>query len=193
MERLALGQSVSLRTQWLIFVPFGLAMALMVAVAFGEANQALTLVDSPLCKASRDGNVTAVLAAMAAGNYPDSKSMWLGLAAGGHLIKAHSAVFVASKEGHLEALTALLQAGASPETGATLGPAGLIERQSPLHVAVENGHVAVVEALLKAGANPGLGLQMFNGLSLIHISEPTRLLSISYAVFCLKKKKDQER
>eukprot|EP00658_Telonema_sp_P-2_P030670 TRINITY_DN23124_c0_g2_i2.p1 TRINITY_DN23124_c0_g2~~TRINITY_DN23124_c0_g2_i2.p1 ORF type:complete len:276 (+),score=41.68 TRINITY_DN23124_c0_g2_i2:159-986(+) len=30
-------------------------------------------------------------------------------------------------------------------------------------------------------------------LSLIHISEPTRLLSISYAVFCLKKKKKQER
>eukprot|EP00658_Telonema_sp_P-2_P063505 TRINITY_DN5225_c0_g1_i2.p1 TRINITY_DN5225_c0_g1~~TRINITY_DN5225_c0_g1_i2.p1 ORF type:complete len:283 (+),score=38.90 TRINITY_DN5225_c0_g1_i2:239-1087(+) len=28
-----------------------------------------------------------------------------------------------------------------------------------------------------------------NTLSLIHISEPTRLLSISYAVFCLKKKK----
>eukprot|EP00658_Telonema_sp_P-2_P032027 TRINITY_DN23827_c0_g1_i2.p1 TRINITY_DN23827_c0_g1~~TRINITY_DN23827_c0_g1_i2.p1 ORF type:complete len:227 (-),score=55.08 TRINITY_DN23827_c0_g1_i2:50-730(-) len=28
-------------------------------------------------------------------------------------------------------------------------------------------------------------------LSLIHISEPTRLLSISYAVFCLKKKKTQ--
>src|SRR5678816_4367696 len=26
-------------------------------------------------------------------------------------------------------------------------------------------------------------------LSLIHISEPTRLLSISYAVFCLKKKR----
>src|SRR5678815_893665 len=27
----------------------------------------------------------------------------------------------------------------------------------------------------------------FSSLSLIHISEPTRLLSISYAVFCLKK------
>ena len=27
-----------------------------------------------------------------------------------------------------------------------------------------------------------------HNLSLIHISEPTRLLSISYAVFCLKKK-----
>ena len=27
-------------------------------------------------------------------------------------------------------------------------------------------------------------------LSLIHISEPTRLLSTSYAVFCLKKKKN---
>src|SRR5450756_24138 len=29
------------------------------------------------------------------------------------------------------------------------------------------------------------------GLSLIHISEPTRLGMISYAVFCLKKKKKQ--
>ena len=29
------------------------------------------------------------------------------------------------------------------------------------------------------------------GLSLIHISEPTRLLSTSYADFCLKKKKQQ--
>ena len=29
-------------------------------------------------------------------------------------------------------------------------------------------------------------------LSLIHISEPTRLLSNSYAVFCLKKKKKQK-
>ena len=28
-------------------------------------------------------------------------------------------------------------------------------------------------------------------LILIHISEPTRLLSISYAAFCLKKKKQQ--
>src|SRR5678816_2860002 len=30
--------------------------------------------------------------------------------------------------------------------------------------------------------------QQYADLSLIHISEPTRLLSISYAVFCLKKK-----
>ena len=29
-------------------------------------------------------------------------------------------------------------------------------------------------------------------LSLIHISEPTRLLSTSYAVFCLKKKNNIE-
>ena len=37
---------------------------------------------------------------------------------------------------------------------------------------------------------PCLGGYM--GLSLIHISEPTRLGMISYAVFCLKKKKKQE-
>eukprot|EP00658_Telonema_sp_P-2_P065578 TRINITY_DN54789_c0_g1_i1.p2 TRINITY_DN54789_c0_g1~~TRINITY_DN54789_c0_g1_i1.p2 ORF type:complete len:121 (+),score=24.73 TRINITY_DN54789_c0_g1_i1:141-503(+) len=34
-----------------------------------------------------------------------------------------------------------------------------------------------------------VGVFLTEGLSLIHISEPTRLLSISYAVFCLKKKK----
>src|SRR5450756_3158668 len=33
----------------------------------------------------------------------------------------------------------------------------------------------------------------FVGLSLIHISEPTRLGMISYAVFCLKKKKKKEK
>src|SRR5660397_224635 len=33
------------------------------------------------------------------------------------------------------------------------------------------------------------GKQWFQGLSLIHISEPTRLRRISYAVFCLKKTK----
>ena len=33
--------------------------------------------------------------------------------------------------------------------------------------------------------------QRDNDLSLIHISEPTRLGMISYAVFCLKKKKKQ--
>src|SRR5678815_5748879 len=35
---------------------------------------------------------------------------------------------------------------------------------------------------------PHIGMTTWE-LSLIHISEPTRLLSISYAVFCLKKKK----
>eukprot|EP00658_Telonema_sp_P-2_P037651 TRINITY_DN27073_c0_g1_i1.p2 TRINITY_DN27073_c0_g1~~TRINITY_DN27073_c0_g1_i1.p2 ORF type:complete len:120 (+),score=27.50 TRINITY_DN27073_c0_g1_i1:712-1071(+) len=36
---------------------------------------------------------------------------------------------------------------------------------------------------------PAVGIIILSLLSLIHISEPTRLLSISYAVFCLKKKK----
>ena len=34
-------------------------------------------------------------------------------------------------------------------------------------------------------------LRAFQDLSLIHISEPTRQEAISYAVFCLKKKKNQ--
>src|SRR5678815_944615 len=35
---------------------------------------------------------------------------------------------------------------------------------------------------------PNVERRLVMQLSLIHISEPTRLLSISYAVFCLKKK-----
>src|SRR5450756_2752974 len=35
---------------------------------------------------------------------------------------------------------------------------------------------------------PGMLEEMVQDLSLIHISEPTRLGMISYAVFCLKKK-----
>src|SRR5678816_4610726 len=43
-----------------------------------------------------------------------------------------------------------------------------------------------------AASYVGFGLNLSpwgNKICLLHISEPTRLLSISYAVFCLKKKK----
>src|SRR5674536_5804 len=55
-----------------------------------------------------------------------------------------------------------------------------------------------VEVALKLGVDPRHADQQVRGavvlpLSLIHISEPTRLLSISYAVFCLKKKKKKYR
>src|SRR5678816_4757375 len=42
---------------------------------------------------------------------------------------------------------------------------------------------------LELGTIRGFKTRFHLYLSLIHISEPTRLLSISYAVFCLKKKK----
>src|SRR5660397_266294 len=40
-----------------------------------------------------------------------------------------------------------------------------------------------------AGFHQIMGIDVGRRLSLIHISEPTRLRRISYAVFCLKKKK----
>ena len=46
--------------------------------------------------------------------------------------------------------------------------------------------INLIGILAEGGSQKFATLQ---GLSLIHISEPTRLLSISYAVFCLKKKK----
>src|SRR5674536_357414 len=69
---------------------------------------------------------------------------------------------------------AMKDAPAEP-TGTTTGPAELPTnprngRTAGVDWAKDDHVVAVVD------------------LSLIHISEPTRLLSISYAVFCLKKK-----
>src|SRR5665648_1164785 len=48
----------------------------------------------------------------------------------------------------------------------------------------------------RMGADPLMVMQnlyIVYGLSLIHISEPTRLGMISYAVFCLKKKKKKKK
>src|SRR5678815_1866952 len=47
-----------------------------------------------------------------------------------------------------------------------------------------SGENRAIEAAQKAISSP-----LLEDISIIHISEPTRLLSISYAVFCLKKKK----
>eukprot|EP00658_Telonema_sp_P-2_P080914 TRINITY_DN814_c0_g1_i7.p1 TRINITY_DN814_c0_g1~~TRINITY_DN814_c0_g1_i7.p1 ORF type:complete len:184 (-),score=13.43 TRINITY_DN814_c0_g1_i7:23-574(-) len=56
--------------------------------------------------------------------------------------------------------------------------------QGSLPVPTNRAHPSVVPSVVAGSAHVGL--------SLIHISEPTRLLSISYAVFCLKKKKKKQ-
>eukprot|EP00658_Telonema_sp_P-2_P036099 TRINITY_DN2616_c0_g1_i6.p1 TRINITY_DN2616_c0_g1~~TRINITY_DN2616_c0_g1_i6.p1 ORF type:complete len:149 (-),score=32.79 TRINITY_DN2616_c0_g1_i6:90-536(-) len=73
------------------------------------------------------------------------------------------------------------QASSAPFGQTSSAPFGQIAPAAPLPPSEASGPAAVVEE-----TEPDLtGLV----LSLIHISEPTRLLSISYAVFCLKKKK----
>eukprot|EP00658_Telonema_sp_P-2_P001419 TRINITY_DN1052_c0_g1_i8.p1 TRINITY_DN1052_c0_g1~~TRINITY_DN1052_c0_g1_i8.p1 ORF type:complete len:143 (-),score=21.44 TRINITY_DN1052_c0_g1_i8:64-492(-) len=76
----------------------------------------------------------------------------------------------AARLGHAHVLRALWPLGAERSLSAR-DPSGLL----PAHFACMEGHEACLE------------------LSLIHISEPTRLLSISYAVFCLKKKKKTKK
>src|SRR5450756_2723121 len=62
-------------------------------------------------------------------------------------------------------------------------------------VQVRLRHVEQVQVPLPGGAvrlgDPGPRRAAEHRLSLIHISEPTRLGMISYAVFCLKKKKQK--
>ena len=51
----------------------------------------------------------------------------------------------------------------------------------------------IITAMLQEWVDAGVIFGVVLVLSLIHISEPTRLLSISYAVFCLKKKKQHPK
>src|SRR5665254_24334 len=71
----------------------------------------------------------------------------------------------------------------------------LMIRRPPRSTRVRSS--AASDVYKRQGAQPPTGRQQrrrrhiqVRDLSLIHISEPTRLLSISYAVFCLKKKKN---
>src|SRR5450756_406738 len=56
----------------------------------------------------------------------------------------------------------------------------------------DRGAVRVPGRVLVAGPVAWHGGRAGEPLSLIHISEPTRLGMISYAVFCLKKKQEQK-
>src|SRR5678815_6004032 len=62
--------------------------------------------------------------------------------------------------------------------------------RTPLEIAIPHGDLSMtltIQSAIRPQFRTIDGLSV--RLSLIHISEPTRLLSISYAVFCLKKKK----
>src|SRR5678816_1577507 len=82
-------------------------------------------------------------------------------------------------------------AGAEPAN--TPNKPGAISGQSGF-VKVQGRHLRLDgKPYYFAGTNLWYGMYLGSpgktgDLSLIHISEPTRLLSISYAVFCLKKK-----
>ena len=63
--------------------------------------------------------------------------------------------------------------------------------KTPVRVAedVDEASLSYSEIKALATGNPLIKEKMDLDLSLIHISEPTRRTPISYAVFCLKKKK----
>ena len=82
--------------------------------------------------------------------------------------------------------------GKVPEKYAALGGRALTsnfvndEVKPTCHPLGKYNKLIIAPGLLSGTSAPNSG--RLSVLSLIHISEPTRLLSISYAVFCLKKK-----
>src|SRR5450756_2876011 len=72
----------------------------------------------------------------------------------------------------------------------------LVTLMNPLAETGEAMRTTIVPGLLRVAArniNRGNKDLALYELSLIHISEPTRLGMISYAVFCLKKKKKKTK
>src|SRR5450756_2778380 len=62
-----------------------------------------------------------------------------------------------------------------------------------LKLGFEVAQSTVARHMCRHSRPPSQGWRTFLSLSLIHISEPTRLGMISYAVFCLKKKKTNNK
>ena len=66
----------------------------------------------------------------------------------------------------------------------------VLEAARQLGFTLEQPHYRLAAG--KAPVTIRMGFILLQELSLIHISEPTRLGMISYAVFCLKKKKKKK-
>ena len=98
----------------------------------------------------------------------------------------------------IQKLLALMQ-DPSPERMAEVGPIDIevtdaresyIEKFRYMLIdKYEKTSVSVINAGIAGDTLPSMVKRAYRDLSLIHISEPTRLGMISYAVFCLKKKK----
>ena len=86
-----------------------------------------------------------------------------------------------------------------PEGTYTTGIDGsLMKGGAEEHIGVKDGklniNTATVEQLMAlSGIGESKAKSIVEDLSLIHISEPTRQAEISYAVFCLKKKKNNKK
>src|SRR5680860_1793977 len=80
--------------------------------------------------------------------------------------------------------------GFSDQNGMDVYEADLIKISSVIYKVIWNEALAIFE-LIEQGSSSMRDLNAVTCLSLIHISEPTRRTPISYAVFCLKKKKNK--
>src|SRR5665648_1200219 len=102
----------------------------------------------------------------------------------------------AQHEGAYRPSVARLFSECNPTTAAIKGHTCLQTGCAKCQEACPNDAIVTTEITVKVkGEFPGkekIG-DTVKGLSLIHISEPTRLGMISYAVFCLKKKKKKNK
>eukprot|EP00658_Telonema_sp_P-2_P071078 TRINITY_DN6039_c0_g1_i3.p1 TRINITY_DN6039_c0_g1~~TRINITY_DN6039_c0_g1_i3.p1 ORF type:complete len:290 (+),score=76.72 TRINITY_DN6039_c0_g1_i3:69-938(+) len=119
-----------------------------------------------------------------------------GTAAEGTAAEGTAAEGTAAEGTAAEAVEGITSAVAVERTAAAVGTAegaASASKSAGAEVAERPASVGTADLVGTATAVAGGADLGTTTLSLIHISEPTRLLSISYAVFCLKKKKKKKR
>src|SRR5678815_3629632 len=138
--------------------------------AGADPNYKNTEGETPLMAAARSGKVEAAKRLLDAGADINAKETWGG----------QSAIMWAAAQSQPEMIKLLASRGADVNA---IGKVNQWERKTLGEPRPKDMNKGGFTPLLYAAREGCVEL------SLIHISEPTRLLSISYAVFCLKKKK----
>jgi ankyrin repeat protein len=81
----------------------------------------------------------------------------------GSLLRAEAPLSAAAITSSIAAVAALIEAGARPEVGFTVGPLGALASDTPLSTAARGGIPAAVAAMLEAGARPEAGASLIFG------------------------------
>jgi hypothetical protein len=125
--------------------------------------------DASILQAAQLGHAAVVRALLTARNRRGADANE-GLSAGPlGLLATESPLAAAAARGHTATVVALLEGGADPNLGWSLGH-GLGATSSPLALAVDREHTAIIHELLDHGASPDMGRKIGPGAPIVCVA-----------------------